>query len=375
MHGVDPRGRRQRQQMLRHRKGAAHQIVGLAESVQEADLVEALGGEAEAKRHLHRDRVRQVGNVPVIVAAEQPAFGFRYLEHRAFYRDPQIGALDQHEAAAHRIAVDRGDDRFFQGAGHERVLDVGPHAAGLAALQGFLHVLAGTERPAGAGEDRDLEFIAAAELGPRLSEAGTHLVVERIEALGAIHPHHQDLPVALGFDDGHVFPLEGLCPKAAGPYHSPPAQGRSSMKIVVYGPDRRTGVLRDGSVVDLSGAFAKYAAEKNGEPHPIELAEALVAADLARLIEAGPLALDSAQQALDYLFGHAQDQKDPRGAALVYPAAAVHMHAPRPNGARIACAGGNFPDHAAAMAEKMQRKPYTGDARAQIRDAGSWGFW
>jgi 2-keto-4-pentenoate hydratase/2-oxohepta-3-ene-1,7-dioic acid hydratase in catechol pathway len=27
------------------------------------------------------------------------------------------------------------------------------------------------------------------------------------------------------------------------------------------------------------------------------------------------------------------------------------------------------------MAEKIQRKPYTGDARAQIRDAGIWGFW
>jgi len=147
------------------------------------------------------------------------------------------------------------------------------------------------------------------------------------------------------------------------------------MKIVVYGPDRRTGVLRDGSVVDLCNAFAKYAAEKNGEPHPIELAEALVPADLARLIEAGPRALDNAAEALDYLFGQAHDQKDPRGAALVYPAAAVRLHAPYPNGARIACAGGNFADHAAAMAEKMQRKPYTGDARAQIRDAGIWGFW
>src|SRR6202043_2565794 len=129
------------------------------------------------------------------------------------------------------------------------------------------------------------------------------------------------------------------------------------------------------SVVDLSGAFAKYAAEKNNEPHPIELAEALLPSDLARLIEAGPRALDNAEQALDYLFGKAHDQKDPRGAALVYPAAAVQMHAPRPSGARIACAGGNFADHAAAMAEKMQRKPYTGDARAQIRNAGIWGFW
>jgi hypothetical protein len=59
------------------------------------------------------------------------------------------------------------------------------------------------------------------------------------------------------------------------------------MKIVVYGPQKRTGVLREGSVVDLSGAFAKYAAEKDNEPHPTELAEAVVPSDLARLIEAG----------------------------------------------------------------------------------------
>jgi 2-keto-4-pentenoate hydratase/2-oxohepta-3-ene-1,7-dioic acid hydratase in catechol pathway len=100
------------------------------------------------------------------------------------------------------------------------------------------------------------------------------------------------------------------------------------MKIVVYGPERRTGALRDNSVVDLSYLYAKYAHEKNGEPHPIGLAEALVPSDLARLIEAGPRALDNAAKALDYLFAEAQ-----------------------------------------------QRKPYTGDARAQIRDAGIWGFW
>src|SRR5258707_2558121 len=147
------------------------------------------------------------------------------------------------------------------------------------------------------------------------------------------------------------------------------------MRMVVDAPDKRTAALREGWMADVPGASAKYAAEKNGEAHPLELAEALVPSDLARLIEAGPRALDNAAEALDYLFGQAQDQKDPRGAALVYPAAAVHMHAPRPNGARIACAGGNFADHAAAMAEKMQRKPYTGDARAQIRNAGIWGFW
>ena len=59
------------------------------------------------------------------------------------------------------------------------------------------------------------------------------------------------------------------------------------MKIVVFGPGRRTGALRDGMVVDLCGAFAKYAAEKMAEAHPVALAQTLVPADLARFIEGG----------------------------------------------------------------------------------------
>jgi 2-keto-4-pentenoate hydratase/2-oxohepta-3-ene-1,7-dioic acid hydratase in catechol pathway len=147
------------------------------------------------------------------------------------------------------------------------------------------------------------------------------------------------------------------------------------MKIVVFGPDRRTGVVQDGTVIDLSYTCAKYLAEKNGEPHPIALAEALVPSDLGRLIAGGPRALEKAHKALEYLIHEAQDQRDPRGASVVHRAADVRLHAPRPQGSRIACAGGNFADHAAAMAEKMQRRPYTGDARAQIRNAGIWGFW
>jgi 2-keto-4-pentenoate hydratase/2-oxohepta-3-ene-1,7-dioic acid hydratase in catechol pathway len=63
------------------------------------------------------------------------------------------------------------------------------------------------------------------------------------------------------------------------------------------------------------------------------------------------------------------------GEMLVYQAAAVRMHAPRPNNARIACAGGNFADHAAAMAVKMRGRPYESDAHQEIRNAGFWGFW
>src|SRR4029077_12757335 len=111
-------------------------------------------------------------------------------------------------------------------------------------------------------------------------------------------------------------------------------------KIVVFGPDKRTGALHDGHVVDLSYACAKYLREKAGEPSPLRMTEALVPSDLAHLIEGGPRALEHAQKALVHLFGEAQDKLGPRGETLVHPAAGVRLHAPRPDNARIACAGG-----------------------------------
>src|SRR5260370_18343680 len=114
------------------------------------------------------------------------------------------------------------------------------------------------------------------------------------------------------------------------------------MKIVVFGPEKRTGMLREGNVVDLSYACAKYLREQAGEPRPREMAEALVPSDLARLIEGGPRALENAQKAVDYLFTRAQDQHGTRGEKLVHPAGEVRPHAPRPHNDRIACAAGNF---------------------------------
>jgi len=147
------------------------------------------------------------------------------------------------------------------------------------------------------------------------------------------------------------------------------------MKIVVFGPFKRTGALHDESVVDLSHAYAKYLQERTVEPNPLEMADVVLPSDLVRLIEGGSRALEAAQQALDYLFGEAQNNLGPRGERLVHRAADVRLHAPRPNNARIACAGGNFADHAAAMAVRMRGKPYEGDAYQEIRNAGFWGFW
>jgi 2-keto-4-pentenoate hydratase/2-oxohepta-3-ene-1,7-dioic acid hydratase in catechol pathway len=105
------------------------------------------------------------------------------------------------------------------------------------------------------------------------------------------------------------------------------------------------------------------------------MAEAVVPSILSRLIERGSRALDAVQTTLDYFSGQAQNKFGPTGELVVYPAAEVALHAPRPDVARIACAGGNFADHAAAMAVKMRGRPYQGDAYQEIRNAGFWGFW
>jgi 2-keto-4-pentenoate hydratase/2-oxohepta-3-ene-1,7-dioic acid hydratase in catechol pathway len=151
----------------------------------------------------------------------------------------------------------------------------------------------------------------------------------------------------------------------------------SFMKIVVFGPAKRTGVLHQNNVVDLSYAVAKYLREKQNEANAIEMAEGIAPSNLARLIEGGQRALDTTQKALDHLFGQAHDQLGPNGERIVRPVSdpMMKIHAPRPDNARTACAGGNFADHAAAMAIKMRGKPYEGDPAEAIRKAGVWGFW
>jgi hypothetical protein len=48
------------------------------------------------------------------------------------------------------------------------------------------------------------------------------------------------------------------------------------MKIVVFGPFKRTGALHGESVVDLSRAYAKYLQERTVEPNPLEMADVVV---------------------------------------------------------------------------------------------------
>lgn len=132
------------------------------------------------------------------------------------------------------------------------------------------------------------------------------------------------------------------------------------MKIVVYGPGKRTGVLTNNQVIDIAGAVAKQGG-----------ADAAALADLQTLIEGGQAALDRVQTAVDNL-GEAGDD-------LVFDPVLVTLHAPRVAGGRVACAGGNFAEHALAMAqrrlERGEANPIQGDPTNYVRDRGFWGFW
>ena len=146
------------------------------------------------------------------------------------------------------------------------------------------------------------------------------------------------------------------------------------MKIVVFGPGRRVGALHGEHIVDLSLACAKHLKEAKGEP-----ATAPVPDNLAAFIEAGTRALDHAAAAIEHLFNKSHDQLGADGETIVHNAAETRLHAPRPDGARIACAGGNFADHLAGMAA-MGLLPGAGamtneQAARRIRDSGIWGFW
>jgi len=151
------------------------------------------------------------------------------------------------------------------------------------------------------------------------------------------------------------------------------------MKIVVFGPEKRTGVLRDEGVVDITRATAKYLRERENDPNAAAVAEALVPSELGRFIEGGARALDMSEKALDYLFGLAVSRTGNRGETLIFDPESVTLHAPRPAGARVACAGGNFADHSQAMAERRAERgeppEKIDDPRARVRSRGIWGFW
>ncbi|HLG72084.1 MAG TPA: fumarylacetoacetate hydrolase family protein [Chloroflexota bacterium] len=120
------------------------------------------------------------------------------------------------------------------------------------------------------------------------------------------------------------------------------------MKIVVFGPQERTGALVGDNIVDLNAANSS------------------IPASLLALIEAGQPALELAGKVIEQHGSSAPDGK------IVFKASEVKLHAPWP-GKRIACAGGNFGKHLMGM--ESGGNVTLEEVVQKARDRGQWGFW
>ena len=111
------------------------------------------------------------------------------------------------------------------------------------------------------------------------------------------------------------------------------------MKLASFQVQTRVGrftrigsVQPDGTVVDLSSACAALI-DREGEPYPYRLAEALVPPDMKRFIEMGDTALKEAARAVDYVLegvGGA-NLEGPQGESLVFALSEVTLLPPLPH--------------------------------------------
>src|SRR3954454_22653730 len=156
--------------------------------------------------------------VAVVVAAA----GLERPEHRALGGDPDVARQRLLEPARERPAVDGPDDGLVdlvQPAGEraEAQVDDLPHAA-LAAddrRDVGLEVGARAARVAGAGEDRDVDRVVVAELGPDLDEQLLHLGVDAVLDLGPVEGDEHDAVALVDQDLGHQGVSSGWKRQAA----------------------------------------------------------------------------------------------------------------------------------------------------------------
>lgn len=146
------------------------------------------------------------------------------------------------------------------------------------------------------------------------------------------------------------------------------------MKIVVFGPERRIGVLAGEWVIDLNRGLSVYLRER-GETHADEQAARRLPPQLRSLIERGAAGLEDAQLVIDHFAKTAPDKPD-QGDAVVHAVADVKLHAPWPE-RRVACVGGNYAAHLAGMwANRLGKTDISVEEIArEAKKAGQWGFW
>ena len=149
------------------------------------------------------------------------------------------------------------------------------------------------------------------------------------------------------------------------------------MKLAVYGPQQRVGLVVGDNLVDMQKAAASISSESE--------AEATVGRTWRAFLERGDDALKAARKVSDLAKGGLKDLKGPRGEQIVFPPwSEVKLHAPVSDSSsfKIMCIGRNFADHVVGLSSRMpatigeERQVLTLEgARAQVLSSPQWGFY
>jgi 2-keto-4-pentenoate hydratase/2-oxohepta-3-ene-1,7-dioic acid hydratase in catechol pathway len=148
------------------------------------------------------------------------------------------------------------------------------------------------------------------------------------------------------------------------------------VRVVVYGPDRRVGILDYDDVVDIEMAYAKLAHEVQNHPAPYRAAAATTPADLEAFIQLGDKALEGAQAAIEYLRKCGEDSRGTHGEVLLIPVKEAQLRAPLAHrGIKLCMAGANYADHLFDMMRAQDPSVTMEQVKDRSRERGIGGFW
>ena len=149
------------------------------------------------------------------------------------------------------------------------------------------------------------------------------------------------------------------------------------MKLVVYGPHKRLGIVINDVVVDASLGYAALLHETTDEPHPYRMAAAVVPDELGAFIEGGERSIEAVNRTIEHVQNHLEDLTGPEGEPIAQPLTRVKLHAPYARRTRIIMAGGNYAIHSLGMSHRGGEgpAPTLQEVYDQARARGIWGFY
>jgi 2-keto-4-pentenoate hydratase/2-oxohepta-3-ene-1,7-dioic acid hydratase in catechol pathway len=149
------------------------------------------------------------------------------------------------------------------------------------------------------------------------------------------------------------------------------------LKLAVFGPYQRVGLVVGDSVVDLQQATASSLSSE-------QEAETIVGHTFRAFVEGGEEALKAARKVSDLARENLKGLKGPHGQQIVFRVGELKFTAPVTDSSRfkIMCIGANFADHLVGLYSNMaiapgeEKKAHTIEsARAQALGSPQWGFY